>query len=144
MEGLWAAGRSIALEMLLLQMAPEGLSRAERFSCAKLRCGEQLCSHCSISAGVRPSRDAGWWEQAPERCSGKLTGPCQKRNPLPFHDAPSHLDLHHFCIIFFKAACVLPGSWPALVPQVRLGCSTGHRELRGPIPGTVLEIEVMP
>lgn len=40
--------------MLLLQMAPEGLSRAERFSRVKLQCGEQLCSRCSISGSARP------------------------------------------------------------------------------------------
>ena len=58
MQGLWAAGRSIALEMLLLQMAPEGLSRADRFRCEKLQCGEVLCSHM---------RHFSWCEALPGR-----------------------------------------------------------------------------
>lgn len=95
-QGLRAAGRSIALEMLLLQMAPEGLSRARRFSCVNLQCGEQLSSHCSTSAGMRPSWATGGWEQAPERCPGKLAGPCRKRSLLLFCDASSHL----VCITF--------------------------------------------
>lgn len=89
------AGRSIALEMLLLQMAPEGLSRASRLSCAKLQCGEQLCSHCSTAVGARPPQGTGGWEQAPESWQALATRETRYLSVLVQDTSFASL-LHHF------------------------------------------------